>query len=95
MISIDSITTPQWNPLAIVKDTLGMVVSEQEMIPLRNGRYFEHEKKGLPIVREETEDGDEWTPMLFGDMIITITYKNEKNRKNNRSNLDVISDMLR
>lgn len=93
-IYIDSIAIPHWNSLVIANDTLGMVISEHEMIPLRPNRHFENGKRGLPIIKEETEDGDEWTPMLFGNMIVTIAYKNENNSKNNRSSLDVISNKL-
>ena len=95
-IHIDSITIPKWDSLAIANDTLGMVVSEQMMISLKTERRFEPDKKGLPIIKEETEDGNEWTPLLFGDIIVTIIhYENENKRKNNRNNLDVIRNLLR
>ena len=82
--------------MAIANDTLGMVVSEQMMISLKTERRFEPDKKGLPIIKEETEDGNEWTPLLFGDIIVTIIhYENENKRKNNRNNLDVIRNLLR
>ncbi len=74
-ICIDPITIPHWSSLAIANATLDMVISEQEMIPLRMNRHFENEKRGLPIIKEEIEAGDEWTPMLFGNMVVTIAYK--------------------
>lgn len=93
-VCIDSIAIPLWDSLAIVNDTLGMVISEQVMIPLKTKRYFESGERGLPIIKEETEDGVEWSPMLFGNIVVTIAFKNEKSKENNRSSLDVISNKL-
>ena len=93
-ICIDSIAIPLWDSLAIVNDTLGMVISEQVMIPLKTNHYFENGKRELPIIKEETEDGEEWTPMLFGNIVVTIIYNDEKTKEYNRNRLDAISNKL-
>lgn len=71
-----------------------MVISEQVMIPLKTNHYFENGKRELPIIKEETEDGEEWTPMLFGNIVVTIIYNDEKTKEYNRNRLDAISNKL-
>lgn len=93
-VTLDSIEVPKWDYALIESDTLGIVYAESEMIAVHTAKEFSGTHTRLPIVNDETEDGTEWIP-LFGKMIVIITYKNEKNRKNNRSNLDAISDKLR
>lgn len=96
-IRIDSISIPKWDAIEITDDTLGMVITEQEMIPIGKGWYFDNRGKGLPIVREDTEDGEEWVPLLFGDMIITIIpkEKNENEKNDNPRTILDIGNLLR
>ena len=91
---IDSIMIPIWDYATIEADTIGVVYVESEMTVVHSPQRFEQAGIKLPIVSAETEDGTEWVP-LFGDMIVSIKYKNEKSEKNNRRSLDVISGMLR
>lgn len=93
-VEIDSIMIPKWNYAIIEADTIGVVYVESEMTVVHSPRSFEQAGMKLPIVSAETEDGTEWVP-LFGDMIVSIRYKNEKSENNNRSSLDVISGKLR
>lgn len=92
-VEIDSIMIPKWDYATIEADTIGVVYVESEMTVVHSPRRFEQVGTKLPIVSAETEDGTEWVP-LFGDMIVSIRYKNEKSEKNNRSSLDVISNKL-
>lgn len=90
-VEIDSIMIPKWDSARIEADTMGVVYVESEMTVVHSPRSFEYAGIKLPIVSAETEDGTEWVP-LFGDMIVSLRYKNEKSEKNNRSGLDVISN---
>lgn len=92
-VVIDSIMIPKWDYAIIEADTIGVVYSESEMVAVHVPQRFEQHGQKLPIVSAETEDGTEWVP-LFGDMIVSIRYKNEKSKKNNRNSLDVISSQL-
>ena len=92
-VEIDSIMIPKWDYATIEADTIGVVYVESEMTVVHSPQCFEQAGIKLPIVSAETEDGTEWVP-LFGDMIVSIRYKNEKSEKNNRSSLDVISNKL-
>lgn len=92
-VEIDSIMIPKWDYATIEADTIGVVYVESEMTVVHSPRRFEQAGMKLPIVSAETEDGTEWVP-LFGDMIVSISYKNEKSENNNRSSLDVISNKL-
>jgi len=92
-VEIDSIMIPKWDSARIEADTIGVVYVKSEMTVVHSPRSFEYAGMKLPIVSAETEDGTEWVP-LFGDMIVSIRYKNEKYEKNNRSSLDVISNNL-
>ena len=92
-MEIDSIMIPKWDYATIESDTIGVVYVESEMIVVHSSQHFEHVDTKLPIVSAETEDGTEWVP-LFGNMIVSIRYKNEKSKKNNRNSLDVISREL-
>ncbi len=93
VVSIDSIMIPKWDYALIKADTLGIIYSNSDMTALNTIKEFGHSQVKLPIVSNETEDGTEWVP-LFGSMIVTITYKYEKNRKTNRGSLDAISNKL-
>lgn len=92
-VEIDSIMIPKWDCARIEADTIGVVYVESEMTVVHSPRSFEYAGMKLPIVSAETEEGTELVP-LFGDMIVSIRYKNEKSKKNNRSSLDVISNKL-
>ena len=92
-VEIDSIMIPKWDYATIEADTIGVVYVESEMTVVHSPRRFEQAGMKLPIVSAETEDGTEWVT-LFGDMIVSISYKNEKSENNNRSSLDVISNKL-
>lgn len=92
-VEIDSIMIPKWDYATIEADTIGVVYVESEMTVVDSPRCFDQVGMKLPIVSAETEDGTEWVP-LFGDMIVSIRYKNEKSENNNRSSLDVISNKL-
>ena len=92
-VEIDSIMIPKWDYATIDADTIGVVYVECEMSVVHAPQRFELSGQKLPIISAETEDGTEWIP-LFGDMIVSIRYKNEKTKKNNRSSLDVISNKL-
>ncbi len=93
VVSIDSIMIPKWDYVLIKADTLGIIYSNGEMTTLNTIKEFGYSQVKLPIVSNETEDGTEWVP-LFGNMIVTITYKHEKNRKINRGSLDAIGNKL-
>jgi len=90
-VEIDSIMIPKWDSARIEADAMGVVYVESEMTVVHSPRSLEYAGIKLPIVSAETEDGTEWVP-LFGDMIVSLRYKNEKSKKNNRSGLDVISN---
>lgn len=92
-VEIDSIMIPKWDYATIESDTIGVVYVESEMTVVHSSQHFEHVGTKLPIVSAETEDGTEWVP-LFGNMIVSIRYKNEKSKNNNRNSLDVISNKL-
>lgn len=93
VVEIDSIMIPKWDYAIIEADTIGVVYVDSEMTEVLSPLRFEQFGSKLPIVSAETEDGTEWVP-LFGDMIVSIRYRNEKSEKNNRSGLDVISNKL-
>lgn len=76
-VEIDSIMIPKWDYATIEEDTIGVVYVESEMTVVHSPQHFEQAGIKLPIVSAETEDGTEWVP-LFGDMIVSIRYKNEK-----------------
>lgn len=90
-IKIDSIMVPEWDYALIEADTSGIVYTECKMSAVCVTRQFGKVRAKLPIIGEETEEGTEWVP-LFGDMIITVKYKDEKSNKNNRNILGVIRD---
>ena len=92
-VEIDSIMIPKWDYATIEADTIGVVYVKSEMTVVHSPQHFKQFGSKLPIVSVETEDGTEWVP-LFGDMIVSIRYKNGKSEKNNRSSLDVISNKL-
>lgn len=74
-IRLDSICIPKWDSALIVYDSVGYVLSSSEMIPVNVPASYNDSSPKLLIIREETEDGDEWVPQL-GDMFVTL-----KNRK--------------
>lgn len=74
-IRLDSICIPKWDSALIVYDSVGYVLSSSEMIPVNVPASYNDSSPKLLIIREETENGDEWVPQL-GDMFVTL-----KNRK--------------
>lgn len=74
-IRLDSICIPKWAPTLIANDSVGYILSPSEMMPVNAPASYNVRTSELLISKEETEDGDEWTPQ-FGDMFVTL-----KNRK--------------
>lgn len=93
-IFIDSVCIPKWIPSLIANDSIGIVFSPSEMIPMRNEKTYDNEKSVLIIRKEETEDGNEWVPQ-FGNLIVTIINRHEKNKANFYNDYDAISSKLR
>lgn len=76
--SIDSIRVPVWNYELVKENVSDSVFSKSEMRPFRLQQKFGNEDNPLAIIKENTEDGDEWIP-LFGDIVVTVKkYKKQK-----------------